>query len=166
MRARYLVPAFAVVLCVTGLLFVFVLSSDDLYAFNGQSISPYDHNTYVLITTERAVGIALIWMASLLACWMAGKRLASLSTLAPTKVILLAAAAVGLLGLFMIFVLGGQLPSLAIGSFNSAGNQGRRMPFLLYLQTEREIGFVLVWVASAVVASISRQKHFGTTSQP
>jgi hypothetical protein len=162
MPIRYAVLVAAVTTALIGVFLVFVLPSEQFVV--DLPVPGFADGHGLLITTERAAGIALVWLASLLASRAVGRLCATRFRFPRKRVILTVTAVLALVGLYLVFVLD-AIPTGTIGSFsfNSDGVTGRRMPFLLFLTTERVIGFTLVWTAS-IIAIGSLGQGLGDTS--
>lgn len=101
-----------------------------------------DGTASLLFTTQREMGVVLIWIASLL---MAGAIGSQLSRLPKIRVALAIAAIVVWVGLILVF-----LPTFAIGSVATIDGEAA---FLLHLTARRAIGFAFIWISSLLVAS-------------
>lgn len=133
---------------VAGTLLMLVLPVDPFvvnFPTGGDSQIPdgaLDGTASLLFTTQREMGVVLIWIASLLMASAIGSQLPSLPKI---RVALAIAAIVVWVGLILVF-----LPTFAIGSVATSDGEAA---FLLHLTARRAIGFAFIWIASLLVAS-------------
>ena len=147
-----------IALAVVGALLVFVLPAEPLVLAIPLPGPEVDRSLW--ITTERAIGIGLLWLASLIGSLVLGSRLANRFRIPPTGLTLGLSAVAAVVGFYLVFVVSAA-PTFTIGSFSfdSDGVSGRRMPFFLFLTTERAIGFAVLWLASFVIVGTVGQSR-------
>ncbi len=158
MRIPYAASVGGAALAVVGVLLVFVFPSEPLVMDIPLPGPAVDRN--LLITTERAIGIALVWAATLLGSRVLGRWCAKRFRIPAMGLILSLSAVVAIVGFYLVFVLDAT-PTFTIGSFSfdSDGVSGRRMPFALFLTTGRVVGFALLWIASFIVVGSVGQRR-------
>ena len=137
------------VLGIAGLLLVFVIPTGEGLPLAFEPPVETHNNLYLVITTARAVGFALLWLATLTAVALAGRSSTPHFGSTAMRVGLYVAALGATAGALLVFVLpsGGGI-SLDFGSFKEGGG----LPALFFLTRERAFGLVLMWVSSLFVA--------------
>lgn len=147
-----------IVLALVGALLAFVLPNEPLVRNISLPGPAVDRSLW--ITTERAIGFGLLWLASLTGSRAFGGRYRAWFRHPLTALTLGVSVVVAMVGFYLVFV-ADAAPTFTIGSFSfdSDGISGRRMPFFLFLTTERAIGMGLLWLASLVIVGTVGQSR-------
>lgn len=106
----------------------------------------------LFLTTQREIGLALVWVASVLASVVAGRTLAHSTRPRTDRVVLIVAITLVPLGSFLAWMLpnpGGI--AFDVGSFSHGEG-------IVFLSVKRTIGFALIWVSSLLVAAVVGQR--------